>query len=126
MRQAEAEKYKAEADTKISQEKLNRVLQQRLAAAIVGVCLFGCSTLASVFFWQRAESRKYLAEIDALTATSEALYFSNYKFDALLESLKVGFKWKQLKKNIGQGRSLSETKLRIAASFSPTLFYSTH
>ena len=122
LRQAEAEKYKAEADTKISQEKLNRVLQQRLAAAIVGVCLFGCSTLASVFFWQRAESRKYLAEINALTATSEALYFSNYKFDALLESLKVGFKWKQFKKNIGRGRSLSETKFKIAATLQQAVY----
>lgn len=122
LRQAEAEKYKAEADTKISQEKLNRVLQQRLAAAIVGVCLLGCSTLASVFFWQRAEARKHLAEINALTATSEALFFSNHKFDALLESLRVGIKWKQLQKNIGNGNSLNQTKFRIAAALQQAVY----
>jgi WD40 repeat protein len=122
LRQAEAEKYKAEADTKISQEKLNRVLQQRLAVAIVGICLLGSSTLASVFFWQRAEARKHLAEINALTATSEALFFSNNKFDALLESLRVGIKWKQLKKILGNSSSLNETKFRIAAALQQAVY----
>jgi len=122
LRQAEAEKYKAEADTKISQEKLNRVLQQRLAAAIVGVCLLGFSTLASVFFWQRAEARKHLADINALTATSEALFFSNNKFDALLESLRVAIKWKKLKKNLGNNSNLNETKFRIAAALQQAVY----
>lgn len=120
--QAEAEKYKAEANTRISQEKLNKVLQQRLGAAIIGVCLLGCSTLASVFFWQRAEARKHLAEINVLTATSEVLYFSNHKFDALLESLRVGFKWKQIKKLVGNSNSFNETKFRIAASLQQAVY----
>lgn len=122
LRRAETEKQKAQTDKKISQEKLNLVLQQRLGIAIVGMFLFASSTVTAIGFWQRAESRKQLADINALTATSEALFFSNNEFDALIESLRAGIKWKKLKSAFGNSNGVTETKFRIAASLRQAVY----
>ncbi|MFB8795116.1 MAG: hypothetical protein U7126_13055 [Microcoleus sp.] len=100
----EARLHKAEADKNMSQVQLyraNTFLKQLLGLAVIGVLLLTISTIATVNFWWRAVGQKQLAvaqtqraEISTLTAVSEALYFSNNKFDSTIKSLRAGKQWR--------------------------------
>lgn len=125
----EARLYQAEADKKMSQEQLyraNQTLKQLLALSIVGLLLLMSSTIAAVDFWRRTVSQKQQvvtqrlrADIHTLTAASEALFLSNQQFDALMESLRAGKQWRQLKQS---GASGDETEVLIAAALQQAVY----
>ncbi|MEG4112797.1 MULTISPECIES: WD40 domain-containing protein [unclassified Microcoleus] len=127
----EARLHKAEADKKMSQAQLyraNTFLKQLLGVAVIGVMLLTSSTIAAVNFWWRAVGQKQLAvaqtqraEISTLTAASEALYFSNNKFDAMMESLRAGKKWKQIEHS-QQMYTLKDTEILISAALQQAVY----
>jgi WD40 repeat protein/tetratricopeptide (TPR) repeat protein len=127
----EARLHKAEADKKMSQAQLyraNTFLKQLLGVAVIGVLLLTSSTIAAVNFWWRAVGQKQLAvaqtqraEISTLTAASEALYFSNNKFDAMMESLRAGKKWRQLEHS-EEMDTLKDTEILISAALQQTVY----
>ncbi|MEG4231683.1 AAA family ATPase [Microcoleus sp. Pol11C3] len=127
----EARLHKAEADKKMSQAQLyraNTFLKQLLGLAVIGVMLLTSSTIAAVNFWWRAVGQKQLAvaqtqraEISTLTAASEALYFSNNKFDAMMESLRAGKKWKTIEHS-QQMYTLKDTEILISAALQQAVY----
>ncbi|MBE9164499.1 AAA family ATPase [Tychonema sp. LEGE 06208] len=127
----EARLYKAEADKKMSQAQLyraNTFLKQLLGVAAIGVLLLTSSTIAAVNFWWRAVGQKQVAvaqtqraEISTLTAASEALYFSNNKFDAMMESLRAGKKWRQIEHS-QEIHALKDTEILIAAALQQAVY----
>ncbi|MEG4443182.1 AAA family ATPase [Microcoleus sp. AT9_B5] len=127
----EARLHKAEADKKMSQAQLyraNTFLKQLLGLAAIGVMLLTSSTIAAVNFWWRAVGQKQLAvaqtqrsEISTLTAASEALYFSNNKFDAMMESLRAGKKWKQIEHS-QEMYALKDTEILISAALQQAVY----
>jgi WD40 repeat protein/tetratricopeptide (TPR) repeat protein len=127
----EARLHKAEADKKMSQAQLyraNTFLKQLLGLAVIGVLLLTSSTIAAVNFWWRAVGQKQLAvaqtqraEISTLTAASEALYFSNNKFDAMMESLRAGKKWRQLEHS-QEMDTLKDTEILISAALQQAVY----
>ncbi|MEG3895593.1 MULTISPECIES: WD40 domain-containing protein [unclassified Microcoleus] len=127
----EARLHKAEADKKMSQAQLyraNTFLKQLLGLAVIGVLLLTSSTIAAVNFWWRAVGQKQLAvaqtqraEISTLTAASEALYFSNNKFDAMMESLRAGKKWRQLEHS-KEIHTLKDTEILISAALQQAVY----
>ena len=127
----EARLHKAEADKNMSQAQLyraNTFLKQLLGVAVIGVLLLTSSTIAAVNFWWRAVGQKQLAvaqtqraEIGTLTAASEALYFSNNKFDAMMESLRAGKKWRQLEHS-QEMHILKDTEILISAALQQAVY----
>ncbi len=127
----EARLQKAEADKNMSQAQLyraNTFLKQMLGVAAIGVLLLTSSTIASVNFWWRAVGQKQLAvaqtqraEISTLTAASEALYFSNNKFDAMMESLRAGKKWRQIEHS-QEMHILKDTEILISAALQQAVY----
>ena len=131
IKEAEIAKKQAENEKIISQTKLNIALKRQLAVAIVGIISMSLSTIATLSFWQRtifqkqvADAQKYRADINSMTAASEALYFSDYKFDALIESLRAGKKWTESKQLFGENHLSNETEYRIAASLQQAVLWS--
>ena len=127
----EARLHKAEADKKMSQAQLyraNTFLKQLLGVAVIGVLLLTSSTIAAVNFWWRAVGQKQLAiaqtqraEISTLTAASEALYFSNNKFDAMMESLRAGKQWRQIEHS-QEMHTLKDTEILISAALQQAVY----
>jgi WD40 repeat protein/tetratricopeptide (TPR) repeat protein len=127
----EARLHKAEADKKMSQAQLyraNNFLKQLLGVAVIGVLLLTSSTIAAVNFWWRAVGQKQLAvaqtqraEISTLTAASEALYFSNNKFDAIMESLRAGKQWRQIEHS-QEMHTLKDTEILISAALQQAVY----
>lgn len=127
----EARLYKAEADKNMSQAQLyraNTFLKQLLGVAAIGVLLLTSSTIAAVNFWWRAVGQKQVAvaqtqraEINTLTAASEALYFSNNKFDAMMESLRAGKKWRQMEQS-QEIHTLKDTEILISAALQQAVY----
>jgi WD40 repeat protein/tetratricopeptide (TPR) repeat protein len=127
----EARLHKAEADKNMSQAQLyraNTFLKQLLGLAVIGVLLLTSSTIAAVNFWWRAVGQKQLAvaqtqraEISTLTAASEALYFSNNKFDAMMESLRAGKQWRQIEHS-QQMNALKDTEILISAALQQAVY----
>ncbi|MCP6757633.1 MAG: hypothetical protein NHB32_02415 [Fischerella sp. CENA71] len=124
------EKTKAEVAQKVSQEKLNLVLQRRLREArIAGVVLAIMSTTIAGLWWQadlqkraairetiRAERSETNLKIGAITASSEALFASNKEFDALLESLRA---WQKLKQANGVQ---PDTRMRVVTALQQAVY----
>ncbi|MEG4391240.1 WD40 domain-containing protein [Microcoleus sp. BROC3] len=127
----EARLHKAEADKNMSQAQLyraNTFLKQLLGLAVIGVLLLTSSTIAAVNFWWRAVGQKQLAvaqtqraEISTLTAASEALYFSNNKFDAMMESLRAGRQWRQIEHS-QEMHTLKDTEILISAALQQAVY----
>ncbi|MEG4499282.1 WD40 domain-containing protein, partial [Microcoleus sp. F10B5] len=127
----EARLHKAEADKNMSQAQLyraNTFLKQLLGVAVIGVLLLTSSTIAAVNFWWRAVGQKQLAvaqtqraEISTLTAASEALYFSNNKFDAMMESLRAGRQWRQIEHS-QEMHTLKDTEILISAALQQAVY----
>ncbi len=128
--QVRFEKTKAEVAQKLSQEKLNLVLQRRLREArIAGVVLAIMSTTIAGLWWQadlqkkaairetiRAERSETNLKISAITASSEALFASNKEFDALLESLRA---WQKLKQ---ANKVQSDTRMRVVTALQQAVY----
>lgn len=127
----EARLHKAEADKNMSQAQLyraNTFLKQLLGLAVIGVLLLTSSTIAAVNFWWRAVGQKQLAvaqtqrsSISTLTAASEALYFSNNKFDAMMESLRAGKQWREIEHS-QEKDSLKDTEILISAALQQAVY----
>ncbi|WP_019487876.1 WD40 domain-containing protein [Kamptonema formosum] len=127
----EARLHRAEADKQMSQVQLyhtNRRLKQLLALAAIGVVLLSSSTVAALNFWHRAVAQKQVAmaqrqraDINTLTAASEALFLSNNKFDALMESLRAGKQWRQIE-NTQETQTLKDTEILIAAALQQAVY----
>ncbi|OCR02845.1 hypothetical protein BCD67_16335 [Oscillatoriales cyanobacterium USR001] len=127
----EARLHRAEADKQISQVQLyhtNRRLKKLLILAIFGVLLLASSTVAAINFWRRAVVQKQVAmaqrqraDINTLTAASEALYLSNNKFDALMESLRAGKQWMEIKKT-QETHTIKDTEILIAAALQQAVY----
>ncbi|MEK0180975.1 MAG: hypothetical protein EAZ78_11650 [Oscillatoriales cyanobacterium] len=127
----EARLHKAEADKNMSQAQLYRAnifLKQLLGLAAIGVLLLTSSTVAAVNFWWRAVGQRQVAvaqtqraEISTLTAASEALYFSNNKFDAMMESLRAGRQWRQMEHS-QETHTLKDTEILISASLQQAVY----
>ncbi|MDY7004511.1 MAG: hypothetical protein SWX82_11270 [Cyanobacteriota bacterium] len=129
IKQAEIAKKQAENEKIISQTQLNIALKRQLAVAIVGIISMSLSTIATLSFWQRtifqkqvADVQRYRADINSMTAASEALFFSDYKFDALIESLRAGKKWIESKQLFGENHLSNDTEYRIAASLQQAVY----
>lgn len=132
----EARLHRAEADKQMSQVQLyhtNRRLKKLLILAIFGVLLLAGSTVAAINFWQGAVVQKKVAmaqrqraDINTLTAASEALYLSNNKFDALMESLRAGQQWMEIKKTqdkkTEETYTLKDTEILIAAALQQAVY----
>ena len=124
------EKTKAEVAQKLSQEKLNSVLQKRLREArLAGFALAVMSTTIGGLWWQadlqkkaaishslRAERSENNLKISALTAASEALFASNKQFDALVESLRA---WRKLKRGHG---IQPDTQMRVVTALQQAVY----
>jgi len=129
IQQAEIAKKQAETDKIISQTQLNIVLKQQLKAAIVGIISMSLLTITALGFWQKAifqeklaNAEKHRADINSMTAVSEALFFSDYKFDALIESIRAGQKWQKTKQLLGENNLSNDTEYRIAASLQQAVY----
>ncbi|MEM6754399.1 MAG: hypothetical protein AAF630_15680, partial [Cyanobacteria bacterium P01_C01_bin.38] len=124
------EKTKAEVAQKLSQEKLNFILQKRLREArVAGFALAVMSATIGGLWWQadlqkkaaiseslRAERSENNFKIGALTAASEALFASNKEFDALVESLRA---WRKLKSGHG---IQPDTKMRVITALQQAVY----
>ncbi|NEO98434.1 MAG: hypothetical protein F6K58_07115 [Symploca sp. SIO2E9] len=83
---------------KLSEEKLHLLVKRQLKAAVFTGLILAISTLSAITFAAQAESNRQKLEksqIHALSKTSEALFASNQKFEALQEVLKAGTKLQQ-------------------------------
>ncbi|MEM7712191.1 MAG: WD40 repeat domain-containing protein, partial [Cyanobacteria bacterium P01_A01_bin.68] len=124
------EKTKAEVAQKISQEKLNSILQKRLREArLAGFSLAVMSATIGGLWWQadlqkkaaishslRAERSENNLKIGAITAASEALFASNKEFDALIESLRA---WRKLKGGYG---IQPDTRMRVVTALQQAVY----
>ncbi|MEO1761533.1 MAG: hypothetical protein AAFR83_06060, partial [Cyanobacteria bacterium J06629_18] len=124
------EKTKAEVAQKISQEKLNSILQKRLREAhLAGFALAVMSATIGGLWWQadlqkkaainhslRAERSENNLKIGAITAASEALFASNKEFDALIESLRA---WRKLKRGHG---IKPDTRMRVVTALQQAVY----
>ncbi|MGB6294739.1 MAG: hypothetical protein WBF90_00985 [Rivularia sp. (in: cyanobacteria)] len=124
------EKTKAEVAQKLSQKKLNLILQKRLREArLAGFALAVMSTSIGGLWWQadlqkkaamsqslRAERSENNFKIGALTAASEALFASNKEFDALVESLRA---WRKIKSGHG---IQPDTKMRVVTALQQAVY----
>ena len=124
------EKTKAEVAQKLSQEKLNSILQKRLREArLAGFALAVMSATIGGLWWQadlqkkaaisqslRAERSENNFKIGAITASSEALFASNKEFDALIESLRA---WRKLKDGHG---IQPDTRMRVVTALQQAVY----
>ena len=129
VKQAEIAKNQAETDKITSQAKINILLKQQLGVAMVGIILMSLLTIAASGFWQKAifqtevaTAQKDRADINSITAFSEALFFSGYKFDALIESIRAGKQWQNIKQLLGEKKLSNDTEYRIAASLQQAIY----
>lgn len=118
LQQSLAAKTKAEAAQTQSQKQLihrNRLLKQLLCVSIA-------TTLGLALSTRIAYQQKRLAYITSLTASSEALFFSNYSFDALLESLKAAQQLQKLKWFTKTGPSFRDAEIRVASTLGQAVY----
>lgn len=129
LHKAQSEKSRAEAALKkMSREQLlqrNQRLQQLLGVSIVVVLLLGFTTKIATYQQRRADGQKQIADLATLTAASDALFFSQYKFDALLESLRAARQFKQLKAITQEESELKTMETRIAATLQQAVYGTT-
>lgn len=124
--QAQAEKWQAQkALEELSREQLvqrNRRLQKLLCLSVVVAGLLGFSAKAAQHQKQRADQQKQLANLATLTASSDALFFSQYKFDALVESLRAARQFQHLKRTSGLTPELKTMETQIAATLQQSVY----
>ncbi len=79
----------AEKNRRYVEAKLNISLKRQRNTAVVGSIIIGCLTIGSILFGAQIYNQKELANIQALNYTSEALFLSDNRLDALINSLKA-------------------------------------
>src|SRR5919199_148899 len=112
-----------------TEEQLNRALRQRLQVGVAGMVVtilaisaVGFSLLAD---FQRKQTE--IAEIEALSSLSSALLLSNNQLGALVESVKVGQRLKELQKELktswfGSRMISSDIRLRTLGSLQQAVY----
>lgn len=109
-----AELEREREQRKLSEQKLSRVLKQRLQVAITAG--FGLAILAAlaIGFAVDANSQKKLAQIgqiEALSASSKALFVSDKKLDSLLAAVTAGLKLREFRLYNIYNPNPSQTKI---------------
>ncbi len=126
LNQAQAEKWQAQkALEKLSREQLvqrNQRLQRWLCVSLVVTGLLGFSAKVTHHQKQRADQQKQFANLATLTASSEALFFSQYKFDSLMESLRAARQFQALKRTSHLTSELTTMETRIAATLQQSVY----
>ena len=129
IQQAEIAKKQAETDRITSQLRLNIVLKRQLAAAIIGIILMSISTIATLGLWQKTiiqnqltTAERHRADINSMTAASEALFFSDDNFFALIESLRAAKEWEKNKQLLEKKYPSNDTEYRIAATLQQAFY----
>ncbi|PAX59416.1 WD40 domain-containing protein [Brunnivagina elsteri] len=79
----------AEKKRRYVEAKLNISLKRQRNTAVIGSIIIGCLTIGSIMFGAQIYNQKELANIQALNSTSEALFLSDNRLDALINSLKA-------------------------------------
>ncbi|HEY9865652.1 MAG TPA: hypothetical protein V6D21_15870, partial [Candidatus Obscuribacterales bacterium] len=129
LHKAQSEQSKAEAALKkMSREQLlqrNQQLQQLLGVSILVVMLLGFTTKLATYQQRRADGQKQIADLATLTASSDALFFSQYKFDALLEGLRAARQFQGLKAMTQDPSEFKTMETRIAATLQQAVYGTT-
>ncbi|WRH65595.1 MAG: hypothetical protein RSE13_17370 [Planktothrix sp. GU0601_MAG3] len=129
LHKAQSEKSRAEAALKkMSREQLlqrNQRLQKLLGVSIIVVLLLGFTTKLATYQQRRADGQKQIADLATLTAASDALFFSQYKFDALLESLRAARQFQGLQAATQEQSELKTMETRIAATLQQAVYGTT-
>ncbi|NJK36995.1 MAG: hypothetical protein HC835_07580 [Oscillatoriales cyanobacterium RM2_1_1] len=115
--QAQIEKHQAEVAQRSSQRQLihrNRLLKQLLGVSLV-------TAIGLAFATRSAYQQKQLANIATLTAASDALYFSQQRFDALLESLRAAERLRRLQW-LSLGSDPQSKATQIAATLQQSIY----
>jgi WD40 repeat protein/tetratricopeptide (TPR) repeat protein len=106
----------ATAKQRKAEEQLNQVLAKRLREArLVGLVLFSISIIAAVL-GVRAAIGETNAQLNALSASSEALVATYRPFDALLKSIRAG---RDLKSSLG---ATAETRTRVITALQQAVY----
>jgi WD40 repeat protein len=109
-----------------SEKALRRVRKQRLRAIAIGATMGILAITSGGLGWRAEVQRKRAAtlslnaQLSAISASSEALFVSNKKFDALLEGLRAAKRLKQL-----ETAHLSvepDTRLQVVSALSQALY----
>jgi WD40 repeat protein len=109
-----------------SEQTLRRVRKHRLRAVTAGVVMAVLAVTAGGLGWraevqrQRAADLSINAQLNALSASSEALFVSNKKFDALLEGLRAARHLKQLETDAIPVEP--DTRLRVVTALSQAMY----
>jgi WD40 repeat protein len=109
-----------------SEQTLRRVRKHRLRAVTAGVVMAVLAVTAGGLGWraevqrQRAADLSINAQLNALSASSEALFVSNKKFDALLEGLRAARHLKQLEANAIPVEP--DTRLQVVTALSQAMY----
>jgi WD40 repeat protein len=126
------QKYKQRAQLNVvaqlekSEKALVRVRKQRLRAIAVGATMAVLALTAGCLGWRAEVQRKLAAalssnaQLSAISASSEALFVSNKKFDALLEGLRAARRLKEL-----EAANLSvepDTRLQVVTALSQAVY----
>ncbi len=109
-----------------SERAISRMRQQRLRAIAVGVTLGILAMTAGGLGW-RAEVQRRLAaslsintQLSAMSVSSEALFVSNKKFDALLEGLRAAKRLKELE--TADQSVEADTRLQVVTTLSQAVY----
>ena len=106
----------ATAKQRKTEEQLNQVLKKSLREArYVGLALFTI-TIIALGLGLRALIGETNAQLNALSASSEALVATNRPFDALLKSIRAG---RDLKRSLG---ATAETRTRVITALQQTVY----
>ncbi|BAY78612.1 WD-repeat protein [Nostoc linckia NIES-25] len=118
------ERKKEKEKRQQAEAKLNRVLKQQRNWAIAGVAMMTILAVFSVKYWVQAKSQTREVEsqkreveknrIIAISKTSEALFASGQRFDALKEGIKAGILLKQLSAIQNQDKEYIATQVVTA------------
>ena len=106
----------ATAKQRKAEEQLNQVLKKNLREArYVGVALFTVTIIAAIL-GLRAAIGEANAQLNALSASSEALVATNRPFDALLKSIRAGT---DLNRSLG---ATAETRTRVVTALQQAVY----
>ncbi|NES21728.1 MAG: hypothetical protein F6K41_23070, partial [Symploca sp. SIO3E6] len=112
-----------------SEIELRRLRQQRLRAIAVGTTMAVLAVTSGVLGWRaegqkrRAEALSENANLTTLSASSEALFASNKKFEALLEGLRAARHLKALEKSSPPSLGVkSDTQLQVAIALNQAIY----
>ncbi|NEP13550.1 MAG: hypothetical protein F6K14_25765 [Symploca sp. SIO2C1] len=112
-----------------SEIELKRLRQQRLRAIAIGTAMAVMATTSGILGWlaegqkRRAEALSENAQLSTLSASSEALFASNKKFEALLEALRAAKLLKTLNKRSPPPLGVKpDTHLQVAITLSQAVY----